>query len=483
MTVASMHVEAEKRLTTVRLVGLCFALAFGLISASGLSARMFFTQPNTLKYAVTVAVAVYLIIVIASPKPLLMMTATTVAVAPFASTATVGGVRLTLGMAALAPALVLHLASRPAIWQSVNVQRSSLALAVPGVGIALAIALLHSSAPVEPMLTMLAAIGTGWLVAVSARDGASRRWIVGAAVASATINAGLALWELVSGRPLDLYNNAAVYTNDYFYHYGSAAAGFVIRPSGGLSDPNSLGNVLAVACPLVLALVLSLRRRGTRALAMLAGVVILVSLASTLSRMSWVAAAVGLVIASVLLPRRKMMQAALIVVISSLPAIAIALSLGGGSLSDRAATVLDPTAATTAGRQEDLTRVALWKAAVEVAGDHPFLGVGLGDLPPYLIASVPDASDASHAHSTYLNLLAEAGVLGLGGLLFVMFAAGKDCVRGLRTDRTLFAGSAGTLVAMATVWTTDYTIRFAPVAMAFATIVGLVAASRRSVSR
>lgn len=68
-----------------------------------------------------------------------------------------------------------------------------------------------------------------------------------------------------------------------------------------------------------------------------------------------------------------------------------------------------------AGNFAVIERLAHWQAAVEMARDHPFFGVGLGNY------SVRYAQyrlinwqlPLGHAHNTYLNLLAETGVVGL----------------------------------------------------------------------
>lgn len=381
MTVATMPPDIVRRLATARLIGLVFAAVIAVLCTSGLAAKLLFDQPSLVKYAATVVAAGYLIVVIASPKPLLTMTVVTVIIAPFSAQATFGPVMLTMGFAGLVPALLLHAANRATPWQSVGARTSSLAVAVPVAAAVMTVPLLESAHPLAAALTIFTMVGTGWLVAAVSKDRANRRWVVGAVVVAAGLQAALAARELVTGRPLALYGQTAAYTSDYFFRYGSDTAGYVFRPSGGLTDPNSLGNVLAVSCPLILALVMTLKDRKVRFLVGGTGCLVLAGLAGTLSRMSWVAAAGGVLLTIALLPPRKVVRAVAVVALGALPALAVALTLAGGSLADRAATVLNPTATTTAGRQEDLTRLALWHAAVDVTSEHPFFGVGLGKLP------------------------------------------------------------------------------------------------------
>ena len=62
-----------------------------------------------------------------------------------------------------------------------------------------------------------------------------------------------------------------------------------------------------------------------------------------------------------------------------------------------------------------LERLAHWQAAIGMANDHPWLGVGFGAYdtayPTYALINWP--LGLGHAHNFYLNLLAETGVVGL----------------------------------------------------------------------
>jgi putative inorganic carbon (hco3(-)) transporter len=66
-----------------------------------------------------------------------------------------------------------------------------------------------------------------------------------------------------------------------------------------------------------------------------------------------------------------------------------------------------------------LERFAHWQAALSMANDAPWLGVGFGNYeaayPRYALMNWPFA--LGHAHNYYLNLLAETGVIGLSAYL------------------------------------------------------------------
>jgi O-antigen ligase len=89
-------------------------------------------------------------------------------------------------------------------------------------------------------------------------------------------------------------------------------------------------------------------------------------------------------------------------------------------------------------------RLAHWQAAINMANDHPWIGVGLGNYeiayPDYRVPSWPNA--LGHAHNDYLNLLAETGVIGLVGYLAGWGAIVFWTVRALRQPDPALRGLA-----------------------------------------
>jgi hypothetical protein len=69
-----------------------------------------------------------------------------------------------------------------------------------------------------------------------------------------------------------------------------------------------------------------------------------------------------------------------------------------------------------------LERMAHWQAAITMWTEHPWLGVGIGNYatayPRYALPLWPLA--LGHAHNYYLNIAAEAGILGLAAYLFLL---------------------------------------------------------------
>ena len=87
-------------------------------------------------------------------------------------------------------------------------------------------------------------------------------------------------------------------------------------------------------------------------------------------------------------------------------------------------------------------RLAHWQAAYNMANDHPFTGVGLGNYevvyPAYGLPSWPLA--LGHAHNDYLNLLAETGMIGLAGYLFGWLVIGVWSLRALAVADPVLRG-------------------------------------------
>jgi O-antigen ligase len=331
-------------------------------------------------------------------------------------------------------------------------------------------------------------LALSWLVSRAAATPDGMRLVIAAVVASAVLQAALAIWEFQTGRTLNLFTSTqSNFASGYFFSYGASN-----RPTGSYADPISLGNVLAIALPLTTVAALAYGRNHQKGqdgspgtgwtrslLVMAAGMVIGLGLVLTFSRMSWVAALAGLALAVLLRPKGARARLAGGLLLLGGLAIVIAVAAAGPTLRTRYDSIFHPTAANVSTANGDRTRQQLWKVALDVAVQHPVAGVGFDKLAPELATRVADVSILSHAHSTYLQLAAEGGlVLGVGALVLFALALGRDLRNGLRAS-PLAAGLAGSVLALAICWTTDYTIRYEAVAASVAPLIGLIAAGGR----
>jgi O-antigen ligase len=350
--------------------------------------------------------------------------------------------------------------------------RSALGSAAALFAALMLIPVLLGSAASSYVTLLMMLLAAGWLAWRTASEPGGLQFVLGIVVLSAAVQGALAIWEFKSGHRLNLYSSSGQesFDNSYFFGFGREK-----RPAAALPDPISLGNVLALALPLILALGVSARSNGTRALTAGAAAITALGLALSFSRMSWIGAAVGVLVAVVLLPPRRRAAAALGVVAVAVAIVLMTLSIAGSAVQDRFSSIADPTNKVNRTSDGDRTRAELWSAALTTAEHHPVLGVGFGDLEPYLAAHVSGVKNGTHAHSTYLQLLAEGGLVGALALLLLLGSAALDVARGLRNNQTLVAGMGGSLVAMLIFWSTDFTVRYSQVSVIIAVILGAVA--------
>ena len=221
------------------------------------------------------------------------------------------------------------------------------------------------------------------------------------------------------------------------------------RLKGGLGDPNFLAAAIVPAIVLAAALMPTVRSSARWVLLACAGVLV-VGLAATESRGGAVAAAGAFAAAIFVMPRqrRRVVAAALgIVLIGALyfavypKAFERITSSGDGS-----------------GRAD------LWQVAWRITAEHPAAGVGLHNFTVYspryvrrpgALKNVDLIAERPHAvHNTYLELLTETGVIGIGLFLAVIVASlGAAWKAALmferRGDQALGTLSRGVLVAAA----------------------------------
>jgi O-antigen ligase len=153
--------------------------------------------------------------------------------------------------------------------------------------------------------------------------------------------------------------------------------------------------------------------RGWRSAGLAAGLLVVAMLFST-ARAVWVSIAAVAALVLLLGWRRHAWRAVAIGVVVA--GLAVAASPG---LRDQAAPIFTLDAANTA-------RLAIYRANLDVIRDHPVFGLGFGRYKtaaqPYYDRH-PEADRRSHAHSNFLQIAAEAGLVGLLALTLVLATA------------------------------------------------------------
>ncbi|HOU42107.1 MAG TPA: O-antigen ligase family protein, partial [Promineifilum sp.] len=98
-----------------------------------------------------------------------------------------------------------------------------------------------------------------------------------------------------------------------------------------------------------------------------------------------------------------------------------------------------------------LERLAHWQAAVDMARDNLWMGVGFGNYeaayPAYALINWPDA--LGHAHNYYLTLLAEVGLPGLLAYVVFWLAVAWQTAR---TARQLAWPKRGVVIGLLAAW-------------------------------
>jgi O-antigen ligase len=74
--------------------------------------------------------------------------------------------------------------------------------------------------------------------------------------------------------------------------------------------------------------------------------------------------------------------------------------------------------------RSNLGRLALWKGVVLMFQDYPINGVGLGNFREVYMTHYkqPNTVASSHAHNNFLHFLAETGIIGFSGLIYLLYS-------------------------------------------------------------
>jgi O-antigen ligase len=172
----------------------------------------------------------------------------------------------------------------------------------------------------------------------------------------------------------------------------------------GTTHYMTFAGLLLLALPLAVAGTCALRGRARVAYAA-AMAVLGFGLVLTFTRGAWLGAV--LAFALVLLRLRPRLAALLPV------AVLLMLVFMPGPYRERALSAFDPQHPTNRDRQR------LWRAGLEIWRDHPWTGVGLGDLKPVYerYARGGEGRVHGHLHSNWIQILASMGSLGIVAFL------------------------------------------------------------------
>jgi len=267
------------------------------------------------------------------------------------------------------------------------------------------------------------------MVAVSNRPGVPLRLAAGAA-------AGVGLQGL-----LGLYQYAAGIPAEKAWVDPAQAAYLKVRVLGTFGNPNVFAEYLVLLLPLAVGLFFAARRLFDRVPWLGISVAGALALVLTFSRGGWAGLGVAAVVFAIFYDRRLavlMLVAAVVVV--SLPA-------GQNLVLRRLQSIVTP------GDSSSFYRLAVWGETVDMIRDFWLSGVGLGHR-AYMLLYPQYMHDRTkrpfHAHNTYLELLAETGILGLLAFAWLVWRLFRTSLASLRALARRPAGdhSAGALRAL-----------------------------------
>jgi O-antigen ligase len=128
----------------------------------------------------------------------------------------------------------------------------------------------------------------------------------------------------------------------------------------------------------------------------------------------------------------------------------------------------------------------MWKAGLAMWREHPWTGVGLGDLKPIYreFASADVPRTYGHLHNDWVHLLATTGILGTAAFAWLMVGFGRivwrsDARAGDPELRALALGAWGSFWGFQTMGLFEWNFGDVEVMLALYFLVGALQASAR----
>ncbi len=242
----------------------------------------------------------------------------------------------------------------------------------------------------------------------------------------------------------------------------------VLRSYGPFTHPNQLAMYLELSAPMFLALALAPRdwaygdgwwriSRRLRPVWAAGFAIALLGLVLSQSRGGLVGMSIGL-LAVLGLARPGLRLSFVRVAPVALIGATAFLTVSIGIVAAGVASFTNQETLVTPGNFAVQERLSHWAAAVEMAKEHPLLGVGAGNFD----ANYRDVTRVwrfrigrGHAHDTYLHFLAQSGVVGLMAYVALLLGVALIIIRTLRilpdgSRLSLLIGAAGVTAAIAT---------------------------------
>jgi len=222
------------------------------------------------------------------------------------------------------------------------------------------------------------------------------------------------------------------------------------RASGTIDQPNDLGAFLAMFTPLAAALFFAVKRWWQKLVLMVSVVAGGVAVLLSVSRGGMLALAVAL--GYVAIRSSRALTVLVVVALITSPAWApdyVKDRITGTQVADEGTDEVEL-------ENSSANRVDTWKTITNLVEEHPLDGVGFCGLHSVLSALGQDLAyeikDSSH--NTYLRMLGEMGILGLGFFLFILWTCWRLAAAGRKVatnafDRQVALGYGAAVIALA----------------------------------
>ena len=340
----------------------------------------------------------------------------------------------------------------------------------------------HRGKSLEAMLNLLAILGLFLAAALLLRGARAFR--------------AVALSQVIAAVPVAALGIVQHFRPDLM----PADSSYPGRALGPFGQPNRLGGYLIAAIPVALAFAFAANDRGLRLALLLAVFALALCLVFTYSRGSWIGLVAGLAAFGVLLARWPDLrpQPALLAVaiacllapvVFALPAIVSRIATRAASVSDTSAVAGVPFDPERQGSGS--MRRAVWSGAIRATAARPLFGFGPGAFREGFDRSkgatlkrleAEGGRTADQAHSLYLVLSTERGVLGLAAfvLLAGLILAGGLAALGTGAPvdaRLLLAGLIASTVALLAHGVMEDNATFIPQGTSLFAALGLIAAA------
>ncbi|NPV67201.1 MAG: O-antigen ligase family protein [Anaerolineae bacterium] len=294
------------------------------------------------------------------------------------------------------------------------------------------------------------------------RDNAG--WLVCAMVLTGGVQALVGLYEFFGGSGVE---HLRILDDTHFRAFGTFGQP---NPFGAF-----MGITLAMAAGAALGYLFELRRvfqyrQGFKKVAPLhvfgftfyaaTAALILAGLLASWSRGAWMGFVVSAGVMVFFIPRSLIRSVLLVAILVPLTVIAWSNGWIPESISGRLIGFSEELVTVTDVRGVELTdsnyavteRIAHWQSALEMAREHPWLGVGFDNYEQayFAYALMEWQNPLGHAHNYYLNLLAETGIIGLSAYLLAWVAIFALTIRQWRRS---YGIERGWCVGLLGVWT------------------------------